>query len=150
MLRPLYHSMTHLICVNKRTRVFGTPRYFCAKNNLCNVFCVFYTEEHLRHIYAWKKLQIISVGTDYLLDTLHWDRIVLSFFYALCFICENSDNAPSKSSGVRMCSTGVTRGPVLDAIRPNSGLVIVVLFMSNVLLLMCQNKPTTKLFHSTR
>lgn len=47
-----------------------------------------------------------------------------------------------------MCSTGVTRRPLLEAIRPNSGIVIAVLFMSNVLILMSQNKPITKLFQS--
>lgn len=40
----------------------------------------------------------MAVDTDYPLDTLSQECFVL--FNALCFICENSDNAPSKSSGV--------------------------------------------------
>lgn len=96
----------------------------------------------------------MAVDTHCTLDTLHWDRGVLS-----CLMpCVSSVKTVTMllqsravfTLGVRMCSTGVTRAPLLNTIRPNSGIVIAVLFMSNVLLLMCQNKPTTKLFHSSR
>lgn len=71
-------------------------------------------------------------------------------FYALCFICENSDNAPSKSSSVYAGGSHVLHRR--DK-RPTAECYKTKLRYSDccdVLLLMCQNKPTTKLFHSSR
>lgn len=81
-------------------------------------------------------MHILAVDKDYPLHTLHRDSGVLSCLMTCVSSVTTAimllQSRAALTLGVRMCSTSVTRGPLLDAIRPNSGIVSAVLLMSNV------------------